>query len=201
MLCNSAFRPLKDSFSSNASSKKVLASATVASLALLSGVSAVSAQTVDMGKLPWQGGVSAKVSQTGHYDGWVKLSNALDIALSANTKVRAPLNSKVTGICIAKGTSDHAAIKLESTGLKSNVVYSLIHVKVDPKAVKVGTTFRQGDQIGVVASDKPNDPKCAVSYGIHLHFGLPSKDIKIDGYTFSSSFPKLNSSLTSNNSK
>lgn len=154
-------------------------------------------KSIDMGKLPWQGGTSAKVSQTWHSDDF-KLS-ALDIALSAGTYVRAPIASKVVWFCTAKGGDNHAAILLETTASKQR--YSLIHVKIDTKTVKVGKLFSQGDVIGVVAKDKPNDRKCAISYGIHLHFGLPSKDVKIDGLTFNSTSPKKNDSLKSSNSK
>lgn len=183
---------------------KVGSSITVAALALLSGVSAVSAQTIDMGKLPWQGGVKGTISTTRnpmwHSDAWMGMSHGLDIAIPAGTKVRAPINSKVTGICIADAKTGHAAMKLQSTGLKSNFSYSLIHVKVDTKSVKKNTTFLQGQEIGVVAGDLPKND-CARSFGVHLHFGLPSKDVKIDGYSFGSKSPKPGASLTSNNSR
>lgn len=176
---------------------KILLLLPSALLAVTGIVSAVNAESITIGKLPWQGGVSAKVSQTWHSDGWGR--QALDIGLGAGTTVRAPIASKVVQVCTAKGGDNHGAILLETTASKQR--YSLIHVKIDTNTVKVGKTFSQGDVIGAVAKDKPNDPKCAVSYGIHLHFGLPSQNVLIDGLTFKSDSPKYGASLTSSNSR
>lgn len=145
-------------------------------------------------RLPWSNGVTARVSGTGHGDGYINSTGgiALDIALPAGTPVLAPANVTVTRSCLASGTQSHRAIQLrDSVGR----IYSLIHVSAPSAAVAVGKTYLQGEQIGVVASDLPKDSNCAVSYGVHLHMGLPSNPFSIGGYNLGSSTP-LNTQLT-----
>lgn len=163
------------------------------SLALGLGAISNKAQTASQSwKMPWPSNTRGPVSQTWHTDGYGR--PAIDIGLNAGTPVLAPVDSTVVSTCIARGTSSHRAIKLRSNDGKE---YSLIHVNATN--VSNGKSYRQGEQIGTVAADKPNDPKCAVSTGIHLHLGLPSKTFSIDGYNFTSSYPPLNTSLRSSN--
>jgi Peptidase family M23 len=161
-----------------------------------------------LGKLPWQGGVSAKVSQTLHIDGLGK--SAFDIALPAGTPVLAPVDSTVVWSCIAKGTTDHHAIMLQQAN--SSKQYTLFHVKGNSSNIYKNRNFRAGEKIGVVASDMANDPSCAVSKAVHLHFGLPTQkkvvdgvrvnftEEVVDGVSFTNKSPKLNTELTSSNS-
>lgn len=149
-----------------------------------------------LGKLPWQGGISAKVSQTLHTDGLGK--SAFDIALPAGTPVLAPVDSKVVWHCVAKGTSNHYSIMLQQAN--SDRKYTLFHVQGNSRNIYNNREFRAGEKIGVVAADMPKDPNCAVSYGIHLHFGLPTQNEVVDGVSFTKKSPALNTVLTSTNS-
>ncbi|MBE9214007.1 peptidoglycan DD-metalloendopeptidase family protein [Plectonema cf. radiosum LEGE 06105] len=156
----------------------------------------VSAAPVNtLGKLPWQGGISAKVSQTLHTDGLGK--SAFDIALPAGTPVLAPVDSTVVWSCIAKGTTDHHAIMLQQAN--SDRKYTLFHVQGNSSNIYKNRNFRAGEQIGVVAADMPKDRNCAVSYGVHLHFGLPTQNEVVDGVSFTKTSPALNTVLTSSN--
>lgn len=156
-------------------------------------VSAVPANT--LGKFPWSGGVSGKVSQTMHIDGLGKA--AFDIDLPKGTPVLAPVESIVVWSCVAKGTEGHHAIRLQQA--YSDRQYTLFHVEGNSNNIYKGRIFRAGEQIGVVAADMPNDPQCAVSKGIHLHFGLPTQDEVVDGVRFTKTSPALNTVLTSTN--
>ncbi|MEH1940772.1 MAG: M23 family metallopeptidase [Nostoc sp.] len=170
--------------------------ATITSAAIiLTSVIAAQAQVNTLGKFPWKAGVSAKVSQTLHIDGLGK--SAFDIALPAGTPVLAPIDSKVVWNCVAKGTSNHYAIMLQQAN--STRKYTLFHVQGNSENIYNNRQFRAGEQIGVVAADKPNDPSCAVSKGIHLHFGLPTQNEVVDGILFTTILPALNTLLTSSN--
>jgi murein DD-endopeptidase MepM/ murein hydrolase activator NlpD len=138
-------------------------------------------------KMPWKAGISLGISQSWHYDYYTNQSNALDIPLSAGTPVLAPTNSKVMAFCNAG--NNHLAIKLQA---EDSQIYSLIHVQAT--GVSLGRSYKQGEQIGVVAGDKPWN-NCAQSTGSHLHFGLPRRDMQIDGQIFKSDSipPKLTS--------
>lgn len=148
-------------------------------------------------RLPWQNGVTGQVSQTSHPDRWTG-SIALDIAFLRNgqsvggTPVLAPTDVTVVASCLARGTTSHRAMKLRDSAGR---FYSLIHVSASSAAVTVGKTYRKGEQIGVVASDKPNDPNCAISTGPHLHMSLPSNPFSIGGYSLGSS-TRLGTQLT-----
>jgi|GEM_PF-5963118 len=140
-------------------------------------------------RLPWRAGVTANLSQGWHYDGWNKNSNGLDFAVPAGTPVLAPRKSTVVNFCNAGG--NHLAIQLKA---EDGSIYSLDHV--NSTSVFQNKTFNQGEMIGTVASNRPWN-NCAQSTGPHIHFGLPSQNIQIDGYNFSpSSIPR---SLTSKN--
>lgn len=141
-------------------------------------------------RLPWRNGVTGTVSQTLHRDGYGL--SALDIAIPAGTPVLAPADVTVAHSCLARGTNSHRAIKLRDSAGR---FYSLIHVSASSSAVRVGTSYRKGQQIGVVAADKPNDRNCAISYGVHLHMGLPSNPSTMGGYSLGSS-TRLNTRLT-----
>ncbi|MDZ8052202.1 MAG: hypothetical protein RMX68_030355 [Aulosira sp. ZfuVER01] len=179
-------------------------SAGIASTILLTSVIAAQAQANTLGKFPWQGGVSGILSQTLHIDGLGK--SAFDIELPAGTPVLAPVDSKVVWYCVAKGTSNHYAIMLEQANQQPNNTkprqYTLFHVQGNSRNIYNNRQFRAGEQIGVVAADKPNDPKCAVSKGIHLHlhFGLPTQNEVVDGVGFTKTLPALYTKLTSSNS-
>ncbi|NJO63319.1 MAG: M23 family metallopeptidase [Richelia sp. RM2_1_2] len=159
-------------------------------------INVIAAPANTFGKLPWQGGISAKVSQTLHTDGLGK--SAFDIALPAGTPVLAPVDSTVVWSCIAKGTTDHHAIMLQQAN--SSKQYTLFHVKGNSSNIYKNRNFRAGEQIGVVAADMPKDRNCAVSYGVHLHFGLPTQNEVVDGVSFTKTSPALNTVLTSSNS-
>ena len=135
-------------------------------------------------ELPWPASVEASVSQgpnSGHIDGYADTRNAVDFALPAGTPVLAPIDSVITYQCKV-GNDNHRAITLQPLG--SNQKYSLLHVQASDDDVQVGRIYRQGQQIGVVASDTPTGSSCAWSHGIHLHMGLPYMPFTIDGYTF-----------------
>lgn len=139
-------------------------------------------------KMPWPSSVIGPVTQTMHGS----RGRALDIGLSAGTPVLAPEDVQVVWQCIARGTRNHRAIQLRNS---RNQVYWLIHVSTD----SVKSSYQQGEQIGVVAGDYPNDSNCAISRGQHLHMELPSSPFSIDGYTLSASTP-LGARLRSTNS-
>ncbi|WP_414512103.1 hypothetical protein [Nostoc sp. PCC 9305] len=174
---------------------RTLATGAIASTIILASVLAAQANT--LGKFPWQGGVSGKVSQTLHVDGLGK--SAFDIDLPAGTPVLAPVDSKVVWHCIAKGTSNHYAILLEQAN-SGGRQYTLFHVQGNSGNIYNNRQFRAGEQIGVVAGDTPKDRGCAVSYAVHLHFGLPTQNEVVDGVTFTKTSPALYTLLTSSNS-
>lgn len=130
-------------------------------------------------KLPWSKSVTAKVTQGWHPDGYGLSS--IDFGLSPGQPVLAPFDSKVISQCNAG--NNHRAIKLQAS---NGQFYSLIHVNT--ANISTGQTYKQGEKIGVVASDTPWN-KCAQSTGPHLHMGFPSNPFTIDGYTFGSSIP------------
>lgn len=135
-------------------------------------------------KLPWPKGITGKVTQ-----GWHS-GNAIDISLKAGVAVLAPVDSKVLWSCNAG--NNHLAIKFQS--LKDGNIYKIFHV--NSTSVTQGKVYKQGEQIGVVAGDRPwND--CAKSTGPHLHFVLPSKNFTVGNYKFTPS--SIPSSLTSQN--
>jgi len=119
-------------------------------------------------KLPFAG--TATVSQSAHGDGYGL--RAIDLALRAGTPVLSPADSVVVGTCNAG--NNHRAIKLRS----GSTFFSLIHVTTSD--VFIGKTYRQGQQIGTVAADRPNNA-CARSTGVHLHFGVSSNAPIVDG--------------------
>jgi len=127
-------------------------------------------------RLPWRAGQTARITQNWHNDGYGNTS-ALDIGLPAGTPVVAPIDSTVISQCHAG--NHHRAISLRGSDGQR---YTLIHVTT--ANISVGKTYRRGEQIGVVAGDKPNND-CAWSTGPHLHFGLPSRTFSIGGYNFS----------------
>ena len=173
--------------------KKLLSGTLITAAIAPINVSAAPVNT--LGTLPWQGGISAKVSQTLHIDGLGR--SAFDIALPAGTPVLAHVDSRVVWHCVAKGTSNHYAIMLQQAN--SDRKYTLFHVQGNPGNIYNNREFRAGEKIGAVAGDMPNDPKCAVSKGIHLHFGLPTQNEVVDGVSFTNKSPELNTVLTSSN--
>jgi murein DD-endopeptidase MepM/ murein hydrolase activator NlpD len=120
-------------------------------------------------KLPFPAG-TAVVSQSAHGDGYAL--RAIDLALRAGTPVLAPADSVVVSTCNAG--NNHRAMKLRS----GSTFFSIIHVTTSD--VFVGKTYRQGQQIGTVAADRPNNA-CARSTGVHLHFGVSSNAPIVDG--------------------
>lgn len=143
-----------------------------------------SANAATTWKLPWRGG-PVSLNQGWHSDGYGLRS--LDFGLRGGQAVIAPINSKVVSTCNAG--NNHRAIKLQAS---NGQYYSLIHVNTSN--IWVGKTYNQGEQIGVVASDRPWN-SCAKSTGVHLHMGLPSQTFSIDGYKLTpSSLPKTFSS-------
>jgi murein DD-endopeptidase MepM/ murein hydrolase activator NlpD len=128
-------------------------------------------------KLPWRSSNSVKVNGGWHDDGFNGTNNAVDFGVPAGTPVLAPVNATVEYFCNAG--NNHLGIKFKTDDGK---YFAIAHVK--STIVAKGTKFTQGQQIGVVASDTPWNA-CAQSYGPHLHVGLPSKNMLIDGYTFS----------------
>jgi hypothetical protein len=125
-------------------------------------------------KMPWPSSYSANVTQTAHG----ARGRAFDLGLRAGTPVLAPEDVTVVSQCIARGTTNHRAIQLQRADGQR---YWLIHVS----AGQLKSSYLQGEQIGVVAGDLPNDPNCAVSYGVHLHMELPALPFTIDGQTLS----------------
>jgi murein DD-endopeptidase MepM/ murein hydrolase activator NlpD len=128
--------------------------------------------------LPWQAGANAGISRgTGsHNDGWNANWNAIDFAIGPNTPVLAPVDSTIISVCQARGGDNHNAINLSSPDGN----YTLMHVKAS--GLRVGQSFRKGQQMGVVAADTPNDPRCAISTGPHLHINFPNRNLIVDGY-------------------
>jgi hypothetical protein len=171
--------------------KKIVATVSLTAIAATSGASAVSAQSLN--KMPWQGGVSAPITQTFHRDGWGFQS--IDIGLRAGTPVLAPMDSQVMSFCATGVNRNHYAILLRAS---NGARYSLIHVTSNPQTVFNGRNFKQGDRIGVIAADFPND-RCAVSRGVHLHFGLPSQNTTVDGFNLNPSSVRVGVTLRSTN--
>jgi Ricin-type beta-trefoil lectin domain-like/Peptidase family M23 len=165
----------------------------------LVGFSAISATTANAAdwKMPWKANVSAgltRYAQGFHPDGFVG-NNSIDIGLPAGSDVLAPVDSKVVAACLASGGNNQWAIKFLAS---DNQAYSLIHVSVGSNPV--GKTFKQGEKIGTVAYGTVNDPKCAISDGPHLHFGLPSQNVVIDGQGINYASAYRGRQLTSHNS-
>ena len=172
--------------------QKITAATILTTIASTLVATAANAQTLN--KMPWQNGVSAPITGTYHGDGWGRQS--IDIGLRAGTPVLAPMDSQVIRSCATGVNRNHYAILLQAS---NGVQYSLIHVQSNPQTVFNGKSFRQGEQIGVVASDLPRDARCAVSYGHHLHFGLPSQNATVDGFNFNPSSVKVGTMLRSSN--
>jgi murein DD-endopeptidase MepM/ murein hydrolase activator NlpD len=126
-------------------------------------------------KMPWRSGITPKISQGWHYDAWMQKQNALDIGLNAGVPVLAPANSSVVSFCNARSGGSHLSILLQTD---NGQYYTLTHVSSN--GVYTGKKYRQGEQLGVVASDTPWNG-CAQSSAPHLHFGLPSQSMNIDG--------------------
>lgn len=124
-------------------------------------------------RLPWATGRTANLTQGWHTDGYGM--NGIDIGLAAGTPVVAPVDSTVISQCNAG--NNHRAILLQASNGQR---YSLIHVTTSN--IWNGRTYRRGEQIGVIAGDRPWN-NCAKSSGPHLHFGLPSRNFNIGGYT------------------
>lgn len=133
-------------------------------------------------RLPWSTGVTARLTQRWHSDGWSK-GRSLDFGLPPGTPVVAPVDSTVMKFCNAG--NNHLAIRLKSA---DGQMYSLVHVK--SSTVYKNKKYKKGQQIGVIAGDRPWNP-CAKSTGPHLHFSLPERNFNIGGYNFSSSVPKF----------
>ncbi|NEZ54196.1 tectonin domain-containing protein [Adonisia turfae] len=148
-------------------------------------------------KLPWPASVPGTVERgalSNHYDGYVGNGQSIDFDIPAGTPVLAPVDSQIMDQCNAG--NNHWAIKLQA--LSSNQIYSLIHVFADNNAVQRGKIYRQGQQIGIVASDRPSHG-CATSTGPHLHMGLPSVPFTLDGYTFTTDNPYPSGTFRSTN--
>ena len=171
---------------------KIATTAVLTAIAAASGADVVNAQSLN--KMPWQNGVSAPITQTFHRDGWSRQS--IDIGLRAGTPVLAPMDSQVIRSCATGVNRNHYAILLRAS---NGVEYSLIHVQSNPQTVFNGRNFRQGEQIGVIAGDLPNDRNCAVSRGVHLHFGLPSQNTTVNGFNLNRSSVRLGTMLRSTN--
>ncbi len=132
--------------------------------------------------LPWPVGVTGRVSQRWHSDSWGR-NKSLDFALPAGTPVLVPVDSKVVEFCNAG--NNHLSIRLQST---DGQMYGLVHVK--SSSVSTNKTYKQGEQIGVIAGDRPWN-RCAKSTGPHLHFSLPQQNFTVGSYKFSpTSIPK-----------
>ncbi|MEA5573014.1 ricin-type beta-trefoil lectin domain protein [Calothrix sp. UHCC 0171] len=129
-------------------------------------------------RLPWLAGRTGTTTQGWHRDGYGMSS--IDIGLPPGTPVVAPIDSTVVRQCNAG--NNHRAILLQASNGQR---YSMIHVTT--ANIWNGRTYRKGEQMGVVAGDKPRN-SCAKSYGPHLHFGLPSQNLNIGGYTISPTF-------------
>jgi hypothetical protein len=142
--------------------------------------SAIAAPAMAQMSMPWTNGKSFPVTQTVHSgSAWGTTFYAIDFGLKAGEDVIAPIDSKVENFCITGVNKDHHAIRLGAVDGSGS--YTLIHVRTS--GIYVGRSFKKGEKIGVVAADLPNDPKCAVSYGQHLHVGFPSRNSVVDGYT------------------
>lgn len=126
-------------------------------------------------RLPWLTGRTGTLTKGWHTDGYGLPS--IDIGLSAGTPILAPIDSTVLDQCNA-GNNHRAILLRASNGQR----YSMIHVTT--ANIWNGKTYRRGEQIGVVAGDRPWN-KCAQSHGPHLHLGLPSQNFNIGGYTLS----------------
>ena len=148
--------------------------ATASSVLLILGLGTSNVQANQRPKMPWPSSSTGIVSQTMHGS----RGRALDIALPAGTPVLAPENVQVVWQCVAQGSRNHRAIKLRSS---QGSEYWLIHVSADG----LKSSYTQGEQIGVVAADTPNDPNCAISRDVHLHMELPSSPFTMDGQELS----------------
>jgi len=144
-------------------------------------------------RFPWPSSVVtvvANVNRGWHTDGYGL--NAIDFSAPSYYDVLAPVDSTVIAQCDAG--NNHRAIKLQAS---DGQIYSLLHVTATN--IYAGRQYRQGEKIGTVAADKPNND-CAVSYGPHLHLGFPARPFTIDGYTFTASSINSGVSLISTNS-
>ncbi|WOD38263.1 peptidoglycan DD-metalloendopeptidase family protein [Nodosilinea sp. E11] len=145
-------------------------------------------------KMPWPAGFTPQLTQGVHQDGLVGGLLAFDLSLPAGTPVLAPIDSTVVRHCIAQGTDNHRSILLRT---RTGQQYSLGHVTTST----VQRSYRQGEQIGVVAPEQHvDDPRCATSTGAHLHFGLPQVPTTIDNQTLTR-FSTRGEQLTSTNQR
>jgi murein DD-endopeptidase MepM/ murein hydrolase activator NlpD len=121
---------------------------------------------------PWLANMNPRISQGWHPDGYRPSQNlALDFAIPAGTSIVAPIDSRVVSTCNAG--RDHRAIFLQA---KDGQRYTMIHVRASNSHVYQGREFRQGEVIGTVAPETTSaglNTSCAVTYGVHLHLGLP----------------------------
>lgn len=134
-------------------------------------------------KMPWPAGIEGSITPNRNpplHSGtaWGQQQHAYDIILPPGTPILAPVDSIVVGQCIASGSNFHRFIALRPVGSSRN--YTLAHIR----ATSVRSSYRQGEQIGIIAEDTPKDRSCAVSYGRHLHFGFPDRSFTVDGQTF-----------------
>jgi murein DD-endopeptidase MepM/ murein hydrolase activator NlpD len=176
--------------SSSAAMVLTIALASVSLSALTSATpltQSASAQTA--WKMPWNAGLTPRINGGWHYDGFLKINTALDVGLPAGSVVRVPIKSTVTSFCNAG--NNHLGILLRASDGRQ---YTLTHVT--STGVRIGRTYNQGEQIGVVAADRPWN-NCAKSTGPHLHFGLPSQNMTIDSQNLSST--RIPSPLRSTN--
>lgn len=143
-------------------------------------------------KMPWPAGFRPQITQGLHRDRNMGGMQAFDISLPAGAPVLAPIDSTVVRNCVSQGTNNHRSILLRS---RTGQQYSLSHVTTSA----VQRSYRQGEQIGVVAPEqRVDDPRCVSSTGVHLHFGLPQIPTTIDGQTLTR-FTVRGDQLTSTN--
>jgi len=125
-------------------------------------------------KFPWKASVTSVINQGWHNDGYGM--NSLDFGLRGGEDVLAPVDATVVSQCNAG--NNHRAAKFRAA---NGQFFSLIHITTSD--IFVGKTYKLGDKIGTVASDRPWN-NCAKSTGPHLHMGFPSRNFNIDGYNF-----------------
>jgi hypothetical protein len=161
-------------------SLKLTATFVVSGIVVFSSIThSANAQTATLNKMPWESGFTGTITQTLHGTTSGFKLPAIDVGMDNGTPILAPQNSKVVFSCLAKGSSRHHTVLMETSDTKQR--YSLIHVDATPGTLYIGRVFHRGERVGVVANDTPKDSGCAISYGRHLHFGLPTNDTLVDG--------------------
>ena len=143
---------------------------------LRSGLAPMETQAVTM-LFPWDRTQSWYYTQSWHYGNYVDLAPAHAVV---NKWVLAAHGGTVTRLCLGPLT-----VNLRVTHSSGTITsYSHLDRTTVPDAI-LGKTVVQGQLLGKAYNlpfTSADDP-CGYSTGAHLHFGVPSQTVTVDGWT------------------